>query len=153
MKLERILDSINSLEKNSFLKIVDNIIANTPKKIKEIDKILSGNNNELKSCDNTNISKVFNLISDEFTKSIKAEFVNTTSQLDILIDIISRDGNAILKREWLGYLYEKELSGIKKKTKTLKTKLHAEKSDIDELRKRDYKIYQACVETAYTNDL
>ncbi len=153
MKLERILDSINSLEKNSFLKIVDNIIASSPKKIKEIDKILSGNNNELKNCDNANISKVFNLITDEFTKSIKSEFVNTTSQLDILIDIISRDGNAILKREWLGYLYEKELSSIKKKTKHLKTNLLAEKSEINELRKRDYSIYQSCVETAYTNDL
>jgi len=153
MKLEKILDSINSLEKNSFLKIVDYIIASTPKKIKEIDKILSGNNNELKSCDNANISKVFNLITEEFTKSIKAEFVNTTSQLDILIDIISRDGNAILKREWLGYLYEKELSSIKKKTKYLKTNLLAEKSEIDDLRKRDYKIYQSCVEIAYTNDL
>jgi len=153
MKLEKILDSINSLEKNSFLKIVDNIIASTPIKIKEIDKILSGNNNELKSCDNANISKVFNLITDEFTRSIKAEFVNTTSQLDILIDIISRDGNAILKREWLGYLYEKELSSIKKKTKYLKSNLLAEKSEIDDLRKRDYKIYQSCVEIAYTNDL
>ncbi|MDE5421239.1 hypothetical protein L3073_03360 [Ancylomarina sp. DW003] len=153
MKLERILDSINSLEKNSFLKIVDNIIANSPKKIKEIDKILSGNNNELKSCDNANISKVFNLITDEFTKSIKSEFVNTISQLDILIDIISRDGNAILKREWLGYLYEKELSSIKKKTKLLKSNLILEKSEIDELRKRDYSIYQSCVEIAYTNDL
>jgi hypothetical protein len=153
MKLERILDSINSLEKNSFLKIIDNIIASSPKKSKEIDKILSGNNNELKSCDNANISKVFNLITDEFTKSIKSEFVNTTSQLDILIDIISRDGNAILKREWLGYLYEKELTSIKKKTKNLKTHLLAEKSEIDELRKRDYSIYQSCVETAYTNDL
>jgi hypothetical protein len=153
MKLERILDSINSLEKNSFLKIIDNIIASSPKKSKEIDKILSGNNNELKSCDNANISKVFNLITDEFTKSIKSEFVNTTSQLDILIDIISRDGNAILKREWLGYLYEKELASIKKKTKNLKTILLADKSEIDELRKRDYSIYQSCVETAYTNDL
>ncbi len=153
MKLERILDSINSLEKNSFLKIIDNIIASSPKKSKEIDKILSGNNNELKSCDNANISKVFNLITDEFTKSIKSEFVNTTSQLDILIDIISRDGNAILKREWLGYLYEKELTSIKKKTKNLRTNLLAEKSEIEELRKRDYSIYQSCVETAYTNDL
>ena len=153
MKLERILDSINSLEKNSFLKIIDNIIAKNPKKIKEIDKILSGNNNELKSCDNTNISKVFSLITNEFTKSIRSEFVNTTSQFDILIDIISRDGNAILKREWLGYLYEKELSNIKKKTQHIKGNLIADKSEFDELRKRDYSIYQSCVKIAYTNDL
>jgi len=153
MKLEKILDNINSLEKNSFLKIVDNIINSNPKKIKEIEKILSDNNVDLKSVDNVNISKVFNLITHEFTHSVKSEFVNTTSQLDILIDIISRDGNAILKREWLGYLYEKELSSIKKKTRNLKNNLLDEKSELDEQRIRDYNIYKACVKTAYNNDL
>jgi len=153
MKLEKILDSINSLEKNSFLKIVDNIINSNPKKIKEIEKILSDNNVDLKSVDNANISKVFNLITHEFTQSVKSEFVNTTSQLDILIDIIIRDGNAILKREWLGYLYEKELSSIKKKTRNLKNNLLDEKSELDEQRIRDYNIYKACVKTAYNNDL
>lgn len=34
MKLEKILDNLNSLEKNSFIKIVDNIISGNPKKIK-----------------------------------------------------------------------------------------------------------------------
>lgn len=48
MKLEKILDKVNSLEKNSFLKIIDNIISDSPKNYKEIEKILSENNNNLK---------------------------------------------------------------------------------------------------------
>lgn len=44
MKLEKILDSVNSLEKNSFLKIIDNIISNVSKDYKEIEKILSKKN-------------------------------------------------------------------------------------------------------------
>ena len=60
MKLEKILDNVNSLEKNSFLKIIDNIISNHPANYKKIEKILSENNNNLKSIDNINITKVFN---------------------------------------------------------------------------------------------
>jgi hypothetical protein len=153
MKLEKILNQTKPTEKSSFLNIVDNITSSNPKNIKEIERILSADNKDLRNTDNTNISKVFDLISDEFTEVIKSEFVNTTSQLDIFIDIISRDGNAILKREWFAQLYEKELASIKKKTRYLKENLFSEKSDLDDQRKRDYNIYKACVQIAYTNDL
>jgi hypothetical protein len=153
MKLEKILDNVNSLEKNSFLKIIDNIKSSNPKNAKEIDRILSDGSSDLKSVDSLNIVKIFNLVRDEFAETIKAEFVNTTSQLDILLDIISKDGNCILKQDWLGKLYEKELVSLKKKTLILKGQIEAEKSEIDENKKRDYNIYRACVETAFTNDI
>jgi hypothetical protein len=152
MKLEKILDNVNSLEKNSFLKIIDNIISNNPSNYKQIDKILSDNNNNLKAIDNINIAKVFNLITDEFTEVIKQEFVNTTSQLDILIDIIIRDGHNLIKEDWFVNLYEKEIKSIKKKTNELIKQLDNDKSDINNQRKRDYLIYKACVNTAYFND-
>ncbi len=153
MKLEKILDSVNSLEKNAFLKIIDNIISNEPKNSKEIEKILSDNNKNLKSVDNINIAKVFGLIKDEFSEFVKAEFVNTTSQLDILIDIIIRDGNSLMKQDWFAKLYENELQSIKKKTAELKRQLESDKSGIDIERKRDYNIYKSCVNTAYFNDI
>jgi len=153
MKIEKILDNVNSLDKNAFLKIIDNIINCSPKNNKEIDKILSDNNQDLKSADNINIAKIFGLITEEFTNSVLAEFVNTTSQLDILIDIISKDGNAILSREWLAQLYEKEIIRIKKKTLKLKKEIESDKSEIEENRIRDYIIYMSCVQTAFTNDI
>ncbi|MCF8297929.1 MAG: hypothetical protein K9J13_10330, partial [Saprospiraceae bacterium] len=62
MKLEKILDNMNSLEKNSFIKIIDNIIANNPKNFKVIDKILyDTEKSSLKSLDNVVISKIFSL--------------------------------------------------------------------------------------------
>lgn len=152
MKLVKILDNVNSLEKNSFLKIIDSIKSCNPKNSKEIDKILSDTSNDLKNVDSINIAKVFNLIKSEFADTIRAEFVNTTSQLDILIDIIIKDGNCILKQDWLARLYEKELQNIKKRTQGLKVLLETEKSEITDTLKRDYEIYRACVETAYKND-
>ena len=40
MKLEYILDNLGSLEKNSFIKVIDSVINRNPKNIKAIDKIL-----------------------------------------------------------------------------------------------------------------
>ena len=119
MKLEKILDNLGSLEKNSFIKIIDNIIANNPKNFKEIDKILSASDKGLKSVDSQNIATIFNLIEDEFSETIKEEFVDTSSQLDILIDIITRDGNNIMKQDWFSRLYEIEIKKLKKKVKEL----------------------------------
>jgi len=153
MKLEKILDNLNSLEKNSFIKIVDNIISSNPKKIKSIEKILVDAEKGLKSVDNVIISKIFDLLVDEFSQCIKNEFVNATSQLDILTDIIIRDGNCIIRQDWFARLYEIELKNINKKIKDLEHLFKDDKSDISEQRKRDYRIYKKCIETAYYNDI
>ncbi len=154
MKLEKILNNMNSLEKNSFIKIIDNIIANGSKNSKAIDKIISESDKSgLKNLDNVVISKIFNLVECEFTQLIKSEFVNTSSQLDILTDIIVKDGNCIMKQDWFARLYETELKSISKKTKALQKDLENPKSELEELRKRDYRIYKACVYTAFHNDI
>ncbi len=153
MKLEKILENVNSLEKNSFLKIIDNIKSGSPKNSKDIDKILSNISYDLKSADSINIAKVFNLIENEFAETVKAEFINTTSQLDILIDILIKDGNNISRQDWFAGLYEKELNIIKKKAQNLGVLLASDSSEIEAERKRDYLIYKACVETAYMNDV
>ena len=153
MKIEKILDNLGSLEKNSFIKIIDNIISKSPKNIKEIEEILSVSNKGLKSADSQNIATIFKLIEEEFTETIKSEFVDTSSQLDILIDIIIRDGNNQMKQDWFSRLYELELKKIKKKINKLKTSINNEKSDLSDERKRDYLIYQSCVEIAFLNDL
>ena len=149
MKLEKILDTVNSLEKNAFLKIIDNIISDNPKNIKKIDNILSENEKDLKSIDNINIVQVFNLIHDEFIEVVKSEFVNITTQLDILIDILIRDGNNILKQSLFNKLYAGELADIINRSQNMKNNIE---SNIKENRIRDYQIYRACVQIAYLND-
>ena len=153
MKLERILDKLGSIEKNSFIKIIDNIISKNPKNSKEINKILSSTDKSLKSVDNQNISTIFNLISNEFQEHIKCEFQEISSQLDILIDIIIRDGNCIMKQDWFSRLYESEIKHLKNRIKILNSDFENTKSELSTNRKRDYKIYKACLHTAYHNDL
>ena len=152
MKLEKILDKLGSLEKNAFIKIIDNIISKSPKNKKEINKILSSTEKGLKSVDSQNIAKVFTLTSNEFQKYIKCEFQEITSQLDILIDIIIRDGNCIMKQDWFSRLYEIEIKQIKNRVKSLSYDSENDKTELSEARKRDYTIYKSCLNTAYFND-
>ena len=152
MKLDKILDKLNSLEKNAFLKIVDTIISSNPSNQKEIEKILSETEKGLKNADHLNISRVFGLIDKEFTTYLQNEFINITSQLDILVDILIRDGNSILTREWFNKLYEKELRSLKDNLKEFKEINEGKKSDIEPNRLRDYRIYTECIKTAYIND-
>jgi hypothetical protein len=153
MKLEKILDRLGSIEKNSFIKVIDNIISNEPKNSREINKILRDTDKGLKSVDNENISKIFELTSSEFEEHIECEFEEITSQLDILIDIIIRDGNCIMKQDWFSRLYETEIKKLKTKIKALDKDFNNPKSELSEARKRDYKIYKACLHTAYHNDV
>jgi hypothetical protein len=109
MKLEKILYKLGSLEKISFIKIIDNIISKHPENAKGIEKILSSSDKSLKTVDNQNISNIFELISTEFINHINCEFQEANSQLDILIDIIIRDGNCIMQQNWFSRLYEQEV--------------------------------------------
>jgi len=154
MKLEKILDNLNSLEKNSFIKIIDSIIANSPKNSKEIENILEDTDrSDLKNLDNVVISRIFDLIEEEYSELIRSEFVDTSSQLDILTDIIIRDGNCLMKQDWLARLYDTELININKKIKELQKELDSPKSSISECRRRDFIIYRSCVCTAFQNDI
>ncbi|MDO9341829.1 MAG: hypothetical protein Q7T72_15075, partial [Bacteroidales bacterium] len=152
MKLEKILGQLNSFEKNQFLKVINGIIETQPKKSDEIDKILIDSDRDLKKADNLSIVTVFHLIEDEFAKDISSKFSEIDSQLDILIDILIRDGNCIMSRDWFNKLYEEEIKSLKLKIQEFQAEIKSEKPSIDLARIRDYKIYNKCVKTAYTND-
>jgi RecB family endonuclease NucS len=153
MKLIDVLNEMNSFEKNSFLKILDNIIANEPKEQKEIDRILSSSDRGLKDTDLKNIVKIFILLEDEFSEHIENSLGNMESQIDFVSNILVRDGNTIMKYDWLSKLYEQEVKSHKKNITNLQNQMDENSSELDEGRKRDYKIYKACVHSAYENDL
>jgi hypothetical protein len=153
MKLEKILDRLGSIEKNNFIKAIDAIISNEPKNAKQIEDILNRADKGLKSVDNENIATIFSLVEEEFYHCLEEEFCEASSQLDILIDILIRDGNCIMKLDWFSRLYEAEIKSLNNKIKKLNCEFANDKSEIPEERKRDYQIYKACLSTAYRNDI
>lgn len=152
MKLEKILSNLSSFEKNAFLKIIDSIISDNPKNLKEIEKILSDKNRDLKNVDTLNIVKVFGLVENEFREYVQEEFNNPMSQLDILIDILIRDGNSILKFEVFAGLYQNEIVAINKRLKDFQKIFEDGNSDLEPARIRDFRVYKECLSVAYLND-
>ena len=154
MKIEKVLEKLNSFEKNSFLKVIDQIInpEAKPKYLQQINQVLSDSSTDLKSADNSNIAKIFELVTDEFETVIKLEFSNIDSQFDVLCDILIRDGNCIMKQEWFAQLYHAELKKLNMKIKAFKRMIDEESYEIDRNRRRDYIIYRECLKTAYYND-
>jgi hypothetical protein len=149
MKISEILNYVNTFEKNYFLRNIDQIISEKPKNYKKIEKILTEIDGQIKNADNLSVEKVYKLVEAEYENFLRKEFSNAMSQLDILADILIRDGNCLMSREWLLKLYEKEIRNIKSKAKQLKLTLQEEEEDS---RLRDYKIYKSCIEVAYKND-
>ena len=150
MKLNKVFDQTNFQEKGSFYKILTNLVDKSNSL--EIDKILSSANGQFKDIESDNIVKLFDIIKDDFQQFLESEIGNSISQLDILIDILIRDGNAILKDGWFEELYKRQLKKLNESSKEFVELLDFESKDLDEQRRRDYNIYRECVRIAYAND-
>lgn len=153
MKLIRIIDMISQIEKSSFLKIIDNLSADLRTTNKEIEKILSESEGQIKNVDNDNIVKLFNLVKKGFRARIERKLQFNNFQLGLLIDIITRDGNSIMSHDWFAKLYNNEILQLKSKLGRFIPKLNEDSIDFEPNRKRDYLIYRNCVKTAYENDV
>lgn len=151
MKLIKVLDSTNTLEKNSFYKILDSLVESN--KSIEVEEILSTNNHELKNIDHENIVRVFHLVRKEYQETIRDVLESSLSQLDLLIDILIRDGNCIITRDWFAQLYEQEITCLEENVKIFRSKINNSDTSISNQRLRDYRTYRDCTKIAYTNDL
>lgn len=152
MRLIKILDIVNQIERSSFLKIIDNLSSDLRSKNSSIDSILSEGEDQIKNIDNVNIIKLFNLTKNSFSNLIEEKLQYNNFHLGILIDIMIRDGNSIMSREWLSKLYNNEILNLKSHIKTFLKQLDEDNKDIDPQRKRDYLIYRKCVDIAFYND-
>jgi len=152
MRLIKILDIVNQIERSSFLKIIDNISSELRGINSEIDSILSKGDDQIRNIDNANIVKLLHIIKPEISKLIQEKLEHNDFQLGLLTDILIRDGNSIMSREWFSHLYDVEISRLRKSISSFKPKLEEDSREIDSYRKRDYTVFRECVKTAYYND-
>ena len=152
MKLERILERLNSLEKGQFIKII-NSLSSEEKNNPKLEAILSQADSNLKNADAIQLSQAFEALSDRFVEFVMEDYSKVSSQLDILLNIITRDGNSIMRLDWFAKLYDEEIKKQKKAIEAFKNDVTAEKPSMDPSRVRDYKTFAACLKKAYFNDL
>ena len=151
MKLERILERLNSLEKGQFLKIINNLSA-AERDNPQLEAILSRADSNLKNADAVQVTQAFNALANRYVDYVMEDYSKVSSQLDILLNIITRDGNCIMRLDWFAKLYEEEIKKQKKAIEAFKEDVNADKPSMDIGRVRDYKVFAACLRTAYFND-
>lgn len=151
MKLERILERLNSLEKGQFLKIINNLSA-AERDNPQLEAILSRADSNLKNADAVQVTQAFNALANRYVDYVMEDYSKVSSQLDILLNIVTRDGNCIMRLDWFAKLYEEEIKKQKKAIEAFKEDVNADKPSMDIGRVRDYKVFAACLRTAYFND-
>ncbi|MFA6714832.1 MAG: hypothetical protein WCS27_05610 [Victivallaceae bacterium] len=139
MKLVKILDIVNQIEKSSFFKLLDSY----SDIIKDDINIPNGGAKCIN--DSFEIKKLFDRVADLYCNDLNRR-IDFDPQLLLLSNIIVRDGNAILERNWLEQLYKNEHLRLVENIKQFQT------INSDEPKFRDYKIFRACVSEAYKND-
>ncbi|MDD4181788.1 MAG: hypothetical protein PHE87_09170 [Victivallaceae bacterium] len=141
MKLVKIFDIVNQIEKSSFFKLLDSFCD----LIKTSEGMCIPDGGAKSVNDAYVIKELFDKLSGLYQDdlSLRIEF---DPQLLLLVNIIVRDGNAVLERNWLEQLYKNEHRKLAEDIKRIR--------DIapDNPRFRDYKIFRACVSEAYNND-
>ncbi len=152
MKLEKILEKLNSLEKGQFLKIINNL-SSAEKNNPKLEAILSKADSNLKNADAVQVTQAFDALSDRYVDFVMDDYSKVSSQLDILLNIITRDGNCIMRLDWFAKLYEDEIKKQKKAIEAFKEDVNADKPSMEPSRVRDYKVFAACLRTAYFNDI
>lgn len=151
MKLERVLERVNSLEKGQFLKIINNLSAEE-KDNPQLEAILSRADSNLKNADAIQVKQAFDALSNRYVEFVMEDYSKVSSQLDILLNIITRDGNCIMRLDWFAKLYDEEIKKQKKAIEAFKEDVNADKPSMDASRVRDYKVFATCLRTAYFND-
>jgi len=153
MRFIYVLATINQIEKSSFLKILDCFCTKNRKSKPKIDQILSEGDGQLKNVDDENIADLFQLLTPQYKAHLREKIKYSDYQLGILVDILIRDGNCMMSRDWFSKLYSKEIQNLENNIVNFQKQINNNDGNIDPLRLRDYKIFQNCVRTGYENDL
>ena len=142
MKLVKILDIVNQIEKSSFFKMLDSL-SETVKENDGVSLVPDGGSKCVN--DACQIKELFDRLAPLY-QSVLSERIDFDPQLLLLANIVVRDGHAVLERNWLEQLYKKEHAKLAEQVMQLR------EISPENIRFRDYRIFRACVREAYGND-
>jgi hypothetical protein len=153
MNLTKVLGKVDPTEKLFFLKILNKYGQLRRDTNPKIDKILSDSDNPLEKIDDSQIVELFYLLREQYSDHIDYRIRYSKYQLDLAVEVFTRDDNQIISHERFQTLYKESVDKLKKQTRELQAQLKSDKSKLPAQKKRDYLIFRDCVKTAYENDL
>ena len=152
MKLNQVLSIVNQVEKSKFITSLDKLCFDAAKSNKALAKKIDNIDGQIKNASGSEITQLYFAVRDFYKVSVKEQILMNSAQTNLLVNILSRDGNCVARISWIESLYTKEWSTLQLLAKELQAEINACDTDSPNGRERALSIYHACMIEAYTND-
>ncbi|WP_371186937.1 hypothetical protein [Thalassotalea maritima] len=152
MKLNQVLSAVNQFEKSKFITSLDKLCNSAGGNEKKLARVIEKIDGQIKNASSSEINLLFKAVEHLFKREVKEQLSMTSAQLNLLINILTRDGNCVARISWIETLYSKEWKALNVLSRDLQKEIA--QSDSESIEERSYKldIYKSCMEEAYRND-
>jgi len=151
MKLSQVLSQINQIERSKFVSCLDRIRTEAIKKDSSLEAKLSPGG-QLKSASGSEITELFSAVTTHFSDYLREQLSLGGPQISLLINILSRDGNAIARQTWIETLYGEEHDRLASLSTAISQEINGCENSNEYLRGQRFSIYRDCFKMAYEND-
>lgn len=152
MKLNQVLSIVNQVEKSKFITSLDKLCFDAAKSDKKLAKRIDDIDGQIKNASGSDITQLYSAVRDVFRVSVKEQIMMNSAQINLLVNILSRDGNCVARISWIESLYAKEWSALQSLAKYLHAEIQINDGGSISDRSKALTIYHACMQEAYTND-
>lgn len=152
MKLNQILSIVNQVEKAKFISSLDKLCGEAAQTDKKLAKRIESIDGQIKHASGNDISALYSAVKDYFRESVKTQILMSSAQINLLVNILSRDGNCVARLVWIENLYANEWNEINELASSLKAEMADTESSESFNRAKTLRIYFSCMQEAYQND-
>ena len=152
MKLNQVLSIVNQVEKSKFITSLDKLCFDAAKSNKKLAKTIDNIDGQIKNASGSEITQLYSAVRDFYKISVKEQILMNSAQTNLLVNILSRDGNCVARISWIESLYAKEWNILQVLAEELQAEIKSCDSDSPNDRSKALSIYYACIIKAYSND-
>ena len=152
MKLQQVLSSLNQIEKSKFITCLDRLCSSAETCNESVTKTLDKINRQIKDASGSEITQLFSAVSTEYRAFIEVQLSLAGAPMALLVNILTRDGNAVARTTWIEQLYARECELLDKLSNELLYEIEASELDNFDHGHR-LRIFRDCLVTALNNDI
>src|SRR5690554_2298045 len=129
MKLSQVLGSLNQLEKSKFITCLDRLCSAAERSDPSIAKRLDKLDRQIRNASSGEITKLFNAVKPQYTTYVSEQISIAGPSISLLLSILTRDGNAVVRTSRVEQLYTKEWKKMDELAEELDKKVSESKPD------------------------
>lgn len=152
MKLNQVLTIVNQVEKSKFITSLDKLCLDAAKSNKQLARTIDNIDGQIKNASGSEITQLYSAVRDFFKVSVKEQILMNSAQINLLVNILSRDGNCVARISWIESLYAREWRALQALAKELLAEIKEGEAESISDRAKALSIYHACMTEAHTND-